>query len=56
MTANLVRIYKALGGGWQIRLNAHRADPIAHELLRLPVAPESGTTDVPEVLVAPESP
>ena len=51
---SLIRIYKALGGGWQIRLQYDGGD---HELLDLPAPPEAGRIDpIPDVLVAPESP
>lgn len=56
VATSLIRIYKALGGGWQIRLQQHGAAPVAPELIRVPEPPEAGIIEENEELVAPESP
>ena len=53
---SLVRIYKALGGGWQIRLNDLGADPVDQELLSQVVHPEDGTVKNPVEMVTMELP
>ena len=56
VATSLIRIYKALGGGWQIRLQQHVASPVAPELISVPEPPEAGIIEENEELVAPESP
>lgn len=54
VATSLVRIYKSLGGGWQIRLQPHGAYPVGPEVLGEPVPPEAGMIERPGELVAPE--
>lgn len=53
---SLIRIYKALGGGWQIRLDGHGPYPIDDEVLPAPTPPRAGNVEVPQVLVTPDLP
>lgn len=56
VATSLMRIYKALGGGWQIRLQHHGAYPLDHEILDPNLPPAVNVPDAPGVLVAPETP
>ncbi len=54
VATSLIKIYKALGGGWQIRLQQFGGPGASIELERVPVPPEAGVIEENGELVAPE--
>ena len=54
VATSLVKIYKSIGGGWQIRLQQHGAYAVHQEVPGEPLPPSVDTSDRAEELMPPE--